>query len=108
VRNFTASELKIHLERTDDEPLLLDVREPWEFQICRLEGSELVPMREIPRVVEEQVLDRERKIVVICHHGIRSRQVGLYLEHQGFEDVINLQGGVEAWAREVDPSMPQY
>jgi rhodanese-related sulfurtransferase len=108
VRNFTPSELKIHLDRTDHEPLLLDVREPWEYQICRLEGSELIPMREIPRVVEEQTLDPEREIVVICHHGIRSRQVGIYLEHKGFQEVINLQGGVEAWAREVDPSMPQY
>ena len=108
MRNLTPSELKAHLEQADEDPLLLDVREPWEFQICRLEGSELVPMRNIPQAVEEQVLDPRREVVVICHHGIRSRQVGIFLEHQGFRDVINLQGGVEAWAREVDSSMPQY
>jgi rhodanese-related sulfurtransferase len=93
--------------RDGDEPLLLlDVREPWEFGVCRIEGSRSLPMRQIPAALGE--LDRDRELVVICHHGIRSQQVALYLDHQGFRNVINLQGGVAAWARDVDPAMPTY
>ncbi len=87
-------------------PFLLDVREPWEFEKCHLAGSELVPMRQIPMAAED--LDPEKETVVICHHGIRSRQVAFYLEQQGFKNVINLEGGVEAWAQDVDPTMNQY
>ena len=63
-------------------------------------------MRQIPMAAED--LDPEKETVVICHHGIRSRQVGFYLEQQGFKNVINLEGGVEAWAQDVDPTMNQY
>ena len=87
-------------------PLLLDVREPWEFDKARIEGSVLAPMRTIPERLQDFKPDQE--IVVICHHGIRSRMVGLYLENHGFSNIINLTGGVEAWAREVDPDMETY
>lgn len=87
-------------------PILLDVREPWELAICQIEGSRSVPMRRIPHCLDE--LDRRRSIVCICHHGIRSYQVARFLEHQGFDRVINLEGGVAAWAREVDPGMATY
>ncbi|HHI77112.1 MAG TPA: sulfurtransferase [Gammaproteobacteria bacterium] len=87
-------------------PLLLDVREPWEFEICHLPGSELVPMQQVPAWAE--TADPEQEIVVICHHGIRSRQVALYLEHLGFSNIVNLAGGVDAWARELDPRMATY
>lgn len=87
-------------------PLLLDVREPWELAICGIEGAQAVPMRQIPAAAP--ALDRDREIVCICHHGIRSYQVARYLEHLGFKDVINLEGGVDAWAREVDPAMATY
>jgi rhodanese-related sulfurtransferase len=90
----------------DSAPLLLDVREPWEEQVCRIDGSVLIPMREIPEAVH--TLDPKRETVVICHHGIRSWQVAYFLEHSGFTKVINLTGGVAAWARDVDPSMPTY
>ena len=86
--------------------LLLDVREPWEFQICRIEGSQLLPMGEIPARAGE--LDQGAEVVVICHHGGRSLQVALFLEKQGFSDVTNLTGGVDAWAKNVDPAMPVY
>ena len=108
MRNLSPREIKSRLEADRSEPLLLDVREPWEFRICHLEGSALIPMRDIPRAVSEAEIARDRQVIVICHHGIRSRQVALYLEHMGYPDVINLQGGVEAWARDVDPSMPTY
>lgn len=87
-------------------PVLLDVREPAEYELCHLEGASLVPMREIPARIAE--LDPARDTVVICHHGGRSMQVGMFLEAQGFHDVINLSGGVAEWARSVDPTMPTY
>lgn len=88
------------------KPLLLDVREPWEHQICRLEGAQLVPMRTVPARVNE--LDPVRPIVCFCHLGGRSMQVAMFLERQGFTDVYNLTGGVDAWARQVDTAMPTY
>ena len=89
-----------------DRPVLLDVREPWEHETCRIEGSVLIPMSEVPQRTGE--LDAEADIVVICHHGGRSMQVALFLSAQGFGKVHNLAGGVDAWARTVDPSMPVY
>jgi rhodanese-related sulfurtransferase len=90
----------------DQEPLLLDVREFWEFRICHIDGSRLLPMRQVPGALAELVPDRP--VVVICHHGIRSQQVARFLEQQGFSQVYNLRGGVDAWARDVDPSMATY
>lgn len=87
-------------------PVLLDVREPWEYETAKLHGSTLVPMRAIPARVQE--LDREADTVVICHHGGRSMQVAMFLERAGFGRVYNLAGGVDAWARQVDPSMATY
>ena len=106
MRHMRPTELKRYLTEAGAAPLLLDVRERWEYGICRIEGSQLVPMCCIPAAVPQ--LDPKRETVVICHHGIRSRQVALYLEHQGFQSVINLEGGVAAWSREVDPKMPRY
>lgn len=91
---------------TQSAPLLLDVREPWEFQICHIGGSQLMPMSSVPARLAE--LERDRETVVICHHGGRSAQVCMFLEHQGFDKVINLAGGVAGWAAQVDPRMPQY
>ena len=87
-------------------PLLLDVREHWEFALCALPGSVHVPMREIPARLGE--LDPSRPIVCICHHGRRSMQVAMFLEHRGYESVFNLSGGIDAWARQVDRAMATY
>jgi rhodanese-related sulfurtransferase len=87
-------------------PQLLDVREPWEFQICQIAGSRLMPMRTLP--VEAEALDPEQPLVCICHHGARSAHVAMWLARQGFADVYNLSGGVDAWARQVDPRMATY
>ena len=106
MQHISVTELKTYLDRVEQPPLLLDVREPWEFRICHIDGSLLVPMGSVPSYLQE--LDAAREIVVICHHGIRSRQVALYLEQQGFARVINMEGGVAAWARDVDPGMPAY
>jgi rhodanese-related sulfurtransferase len=90
----------------DADPLLLDVREPWEFEICHIDGSINLPMAQVPGQLD--LLDGEQEIVVICHHGIRSMQVAGYLQQRHEGELINLDGGVDAWAREVDPGMALY
>lgn len=87
-------------------PLLLDVRENWEFRHCHIAQSMALPLRQIPERLTE--LDPEANIVVICHLGVRSHRACLILEQAGFSNVYNLQGGVEAWARDVDSGMPRY
>jgi rhodanese-related sulfurtransferase len=106
MKNLSAPELKDYLEIATSPPLLLDVREPWEYQRAHLPDTKLIPMRQIPMALP--TLDRTQEIVVICHHGIRSRQVAMFMENYGFKNIINLHGGIDAWAREVDPSMPLY
>ena len=106
MREFSATQLRDYLAQNDSDPLLLDVREPWEFRVCQIQGSQLIPMGQIPASLN--ALDPQRETVVICHHGIRSRQVAMYLEYQGFAKVINLAGGVDAWARDVDRQMATY
>lgn len=106
MRNITAAELKLWLRDAAVTPLLLDVREPFEFAYCRLASSINIPLGELSQQVE--ALEPNRPTVVICHHGIRSIQAAMLLDGLGFKDVINLQGGVEAWARDVEPEMPRY
>lgn len=106
MREITPDECKSYLARALQKPLLLDVREPWEYQIVHLDDSRLVPMRQVPAELDS--LDEDQEIIVICHHGIRSRQVALYLESHGFHNVVNLLGGLDAWARHTDTSLPTY
>lgn len=88
------------------KPVLLDVREPWEVALCKLPGSLNIPMHLVP--LRSNELNPDDEIVLICHHGRRSMQVGMFLERQGFSSLINLTGGVNAWADEVDPNLPRY
>lgn len=107
MQQITAAALARRLSASEAAPpLLLDVREPWEFGICRIDGALPMPMASVPARLDE--LDPDAEIVVVCHHGMRSAQVCLFLERQGFSRVLNLAGGVAAWAAEVDPAMPQY
>ena len=87
-------------------PFLLDVREPWEFDLCRLDDATLMPMNPIPARLDD--LDEDAEIVCICHHGARSMQVAAFLERNGFGKVSNLTGGMHAWALQVDASMAKY
>jgi rhodanese-related sulfurtransferase len=87
-------------------PVLLDVREPWEVQTVSIAGIIAIPMGQIPARSEE--LDPEAEVVCICHHGGRSAQVAMFLESRGFKQISNLTGGMDAWARQVDPSLPTY
>ena len=88
------------------DPVLLDVREPWELDLCQLAGTQHIPMHLVPVRCDD--IDPNRDVVVICHHGGRSMQVAMFLERKGFRSVLNLMGGVEAWAAEVDPTMRRY
>ena len=105
-KEYSPQELKKHLELADTKPVLLDVREPWEYERCHLPETILVPMRQIPGTLHD--FDPDQEIVVICHHGIRSRAVASYLAKNSFTRVINLSTGIDGWARQVDPSMPVY
>jgi len=107
MQQWSPVQLKERLDTAGDTPpVLLDVREPNEFEYCHIDGSLHMPMASVPARVSE--LDRDAETVVICHHGGRSMQVAMFLKQQGFSNVINLAGGVAGWARQVDPSMPQY
>jgi rhodanese-related sulfurtransferase len=106
MREMRPPQLRDYLEQTQSSPQLVDVREPWEFKLCQLPGSVLIPLGKLHQNMDQ--LDPGRETVVICHHGIRSRQAGMYLERNGFSNVINLSGGVDAWALEIDPNMNIY
>jgi rhodanese-related sulfurtransferase len=107
MREITPAELAAWLaDAGRAKPLLLDVREPWEYERARIAGAELMPMRQLPGRLQE--LDPAQDIVAICHHGGRSLQVAVFLEKNGFSKVHNLVGGVDAWSRTVDPAVPIY
>jgi rhodanese-related sulfurtransferase len=91
---------------SDGRPLLLDVRQDWETKLCRLEHAVHIPIEEIEFRAEE--LDPNTETVVYCHQGVRSAAVAEYLRQLGFRDVKNLSGGLDLWARTVDPSMRRY
>lgn len=86
---------------------LVDVREPWEFQTAKIDGATLMPVGDVPSRAHQE-LDPDKHIVVYCHHGVRSMNVTSWLRQQGFEKVQSLAGGIDRWAREVDPSVPKY
>jgi len=104
MQRFSALQLSEYLK--NHQPRLIDVREPWEFDICRLDNSELIPMGQVPVTLE--MFHESAEYVIICHHGIRSLQVINFLAHHGISNTINLDGGVDAWARDVDVSMDLY
>ncbi len=107
MRHISPAELKQRLDSGGPPPVLLDVREPWEIERACLPHSYCIPMRELTTRLQE--LDPDQEIVVLCHHGIRSRSVCLYLERQmQFSNVLNLEGGIDAWARQVDPGVATY
>jgi rhodanese-related sulfurtransferase len=102
---ITPQDLKTRLS-SDKRPLLLDVRQDWETQLCRLPNAVHIPIEEIEYRAEE--LDPNTETVVYCHQGVRSAAVAEYLRQLGFRDVKNLAGGLDLWARTVDPSMRRY
>jgi rhodanese-related sulfurtransferase len=102
---MSVQELKQRLD-TDKKPFLLDVREPYEYSLAKLEGSVLIPLGTLPQSVEK--LDRNAEIVAYCHHGMRSADAVGFLLQQGFTNVKNLVGGIDAWSVQIDPTVPRY
>ena len=89
-----------------EPPLVVDVREPWEFEYCRIDDSQSLPLHALPQAIAH--LPRERDIVVVCHTGVRSFHAVAWLKRAGFDRVHNLRGGVAAWAAQVEPTMKRY
>jgi rhodanese-related sulfurtransferase len=106
IRRMTPRQLEERLAAGTDAPLILDVREDWETRICALPNSLHIPMGQVPMRANE--LSRDAEIVVVCHHGVRSQRVAYFLQSLGFEKLINLAGGIDAWAKDVDPAMAKY
>jgi rhodanese-related sulfurtransferase len=103
---ITVEQLKQHLASAQP-PLLLDVRESWEFATAHIEGATLMPMGEIPGRAHLE-LDEDLPILVLCHHGARSLSVAAWLRQQGFEKAQSVAGGIDAWSRQIDPGVPRY
>lgn len=95
------------LQKKGDAFVLLDVRELWEYEASHLEGTMHIPMGDIPARVHQE-LDPDSHIVVMCHHGVRSLSVTNWLRQQGYEKVQSMRGGIDGWARTVDPKVPLY
>lgn len=102
---ITPEELKARLDK-GDKVVLLDVREPWEHALAKLEGSVLIPLGTLPQSLGK--LDRDAEIVAYCHHGMRSADATGFLLQQGFSNVKNLIGGIDAWSVQVDGSVARY
>ena len=89
-----------------DTLVILDVREPWEFEHCRLAGALNIPLQALPTRWSE--LNPRRPLIAVCHHGMRSHYAAEFLRHNGFTEVLNLTGGIDRWAAEIEPAMPRY
>ena len=86
---------------------IIDVREPWGFATARIEGSVPMPMGDVPARAQQE-LDPEERLIMVCHHGVRSMNVAVWLRNQGFEQAQSLRGGIDAWSVEVDPAVSRY
>ena len=103
---ITPQEL-VELRQQSHPPVVLDVREPWEYDTAHLHGSLLMPMGEVPSRAYNE-LDPDQPVIVVCHHGARSLNVTMWLRQQGYEEARSLAGGIDAWSRSVDPTVPRY
>ena len=103
--SITPNELKARIDK-GDKLVLLDVREPWENALAKLEGSVLIPLGTLPHSLAK--LDKNTEIVAYCHHGMRSADATGFLLQQGFSSVKNLVGGIDAWSIQVDGTVPRY
>ena len=88
------------------KPVLLDVREPWEFETCRIEGAQLMPKASVPLHI--RAIEAAEQVVVYCHHGRRSLDVVAWLRSQGVEQALSMAGGIDRWSEEIDPKVPRY
>ena len=107
VREISVDDLSRRLDR-GEQPLLVDVRQPWEHELARLPGSLLVPLGELPARAAEVRPVPGQLVVCYCHHGVRSLHAAALLSGAGVPDVVSLAGGIEAWSEQIDPSVPRY
>ena len=105
IAEISPQELKQKLDE-NESVLLLDVREPLEYDIVHLEDARLIPLNTLPHHIDSLPSDQE--IIVYCHHGQRSLYAAAYLQQNGFTDAKNLIGGIDQWAVEIDPTLPRY
>lgn len=103
---ISASEAKKLCDAAPERALMIDVREPYELDICRVAAAQHIPMLQIPEQME--ALPHDRHLLILCHTGVRSRRVTEYLRACGFPATSNITGGIDAWAAEVDPGMRRY
>ncbi|PYT88831.1 MAG: rhodanese [Acidobacteria bacterium] len=102
---ITPAEVKARLDR-GEQVMLVDVREPWEFKICRIEGAQLVPLGSL--AANLNILPEADEVICYCHHGMRSLDAAAWLRFQGFQRAKSLAGGIERWSLEVDSRVPRY
>jgi rhodanese-related sulfurtransferase len=88
------------------EVQLVDVRDDWEIAVASLPGALHIPLPQLPAALD--TLDAERPVVVLCHHGMRSLQAAIWLRQQGYETATSVTGGIDAWSRLIDPTVPTY
>lgn len=106
MQQMNAKQVANYIKQADTKPTLVDVREPNEIEICAIDGAINIPLSNFQPALDQ--LDPEQEIVLICHHGIRSLRAGMFLEEQGYTKLINMLGGIDDWACEVDPQMRRY
>jgi rhodanese-related sulfurtransferase len=107
MRELEITVVELQRKRKAGEPfLLVDVREPWEYETCRIEGAKLIPMRMVPSSLQQ--LDVDQDVICYCHHGQRSLDVAAWLRAQGVETAQSLAGGIDRWSLEIDPSVARY
>ena len=104
IPQISVKDLKGRMDAGEDL-FILDVREPYEYRIAQIGGT-LIPLNDVPNRLAE--IDREREIIVQCRSGVRSQRVAEFLKQQGYSRVVNLAGGILAWADEIDPKMQKY
>jgi rhodanese-related sulfurtransferase len=107
VREISVDDLSGRLER-GERPLLVDVRQPWEYGLARLPGSLLLPLGELPSRTAEVRPAPGQLVVCYCHHGVRSLRAAEVLSGAGLAAVVSLAGGIDAWSLQIDPSVPRY
>jgi rhodanese-related sulfurtransferase len=106
MRQLSPLQVQELMDQSETKPVLLDVREPFEVEICAIEGSVNIPLQQISHAAAE--LDPEQEYVLICHHGMRSQRAGMIMAAQGFDKLVNLVGGIDAWACNIDSGMNRY
>lgn len=107
IPEISVTEAKRRLDGTQP-PRLIDVREADEYEVARIAGAELLPLSQWPALATDKLTDPAQPLLIHCHHGGRSGRATEFLLRNGFTDVTNIAGGIEAWSLEIDPAVPRY